>query len=57
MSWVVVADVNLTLDLHFMLHLEFQPDLDLLCRSGAALLEKGKVGRRGGRMLMVGVDG
>lgn len=58
MSKVVVADVNLTLDLNFMLHLVCQPDLDLLCRYGAALLKEGKVGRRGwGHVLLVGVEG
>lgn len=33
-----MADVTLTLDLHFMVHLERQTDLDLLRQSEAALL-------------------
>lgn len=57
---MIVADVTLTLDLHFMLHLECHPDLDLLCWSGAALLRGGKQadevvgggGSRGGRWLV-----
>lgn len=46
-SRVVVADVTLNLDLHFTLHLECQLDLDLLCRSGAALQKEGKAGGMG----------
>lgn len=39
MLGVGMADVTLTLDLYFMLHLECQTDLYLLCRSEAALTE------------------
>lgn len=51
-----MADVTLSLDLPFMLHLECHPDLDLLRQSGAALLEELKVGIGRGHMLLVEED-